>query len=503
MIKRAHFLFLLCIVAGTVGPSCSRPNKTLSHRIEIQIPSDPVSLDPAYAEDGLSLRILSNVMDGLYGYDSKGQLTPNLAESSNVQPDQKTYRFHLRARALWSDGERVLAQHFVDGIQRATKPGMPSKLGVFLNGIEKIQALSDQDLEIRLKAPDPLFLHKLTLPPALPARLDRLAANKGIWAENFPVTGAYKIAVHKRDQFLMLEPNFQYWRLDPGTRVDSLNWVFLRVIQDESTALSLFEKGKLDILTRVPSYDFARLKKEGRIRSDPALMTYYLAFNTRKAPFDRAEARRAFAAAIHKSELVESLGTGEQPASSLIPKPLEGFRLFVKQAEKPMKFELKKWVIGFDSGARNQLIVEKIQQDLKKKFGVIVELQPRDWKSHIQSLTTDAPMVYRFAWLAPYRDALTFLQPFTSKDPNNYTGFKDPQFDAWVERANLMEPGVKRTEVIEQAQKFLVDQEAIVIPLYHYQHIFAVGTRVKDFQVNAFGTVFYRELQISPHSSSD
>lgn len=510
MIKRTGFQFFRrMLVMGfslgfvlILGASCSRPNPVLSHRIEIQIPSDPVSLDPAYAEDGVSVRILSNVMEGLYAYDQKGELVPALAESSQLDSDQKTYRFHLRSQLLWSDGERVLAQHFVDGIQRSlkmsiagsTQAAMPSKLGVFLTGIETVKATSNQDLEIRLKNPDPIFLHKLTLPPALPVRLELLATNHGIWAQTFPATGAYKIAVHKRDQYLMLEPNFQYWRLDQNARVDSLRWVFLRVIQDESTALSLFEKGNLDVLTRVPSYDFARLKKLGRIHLDPALMTYYLAFNTRKTPFDRAESRRAVAAAIHKSELMETLGTGEEPASSLIPKPLEGYYSYVKQLEKPARFGPEKWMIGFDSGARNQLILEKIQQDLKKKFAVSIELQQRDWKAHIQSLNTDAPMIYRFGWLAPYRDALTFLQPFTSKDPNNYTGFKNSQYDAWIEQANVMPPGQKRTELIAKAQKLLIDQEAVVIPLYHYQHIHAVSARLKNFRVNPFGTIFYRNL---------
>jgi len=483
--------------------------------LQVQLSTEPVSLDPALAEDGVSMRVIANIMDGLVGYDGDGELVNRLAESVEVQDAGKRYVFKLRP-TKWSDGKPVVADDFVFGILRALNPSTGSKMasGLFpIRGAKDFHAgtgkaesvgvrVEKGDLVMELERPTSYFLKLLSTSVSLPVRKDVLEKHQGKWTREWPVTGPYRIARHKADREMLLEANPEYWKA--GDRVP----VLFRVVLDESTGANLFEEGKLDILTRVPSLDFERFKAQGGLHVDPFLATYYLAFNVRKKPFDDREWRKAFAGVIRRDEIVTALGTGEKPASSWIPAPLEGNLPF----EDPLaKFAgavaaIKKKVvtgkippiaIQFDSSSRNALVLEKVQQDVKKALGITVALKQLDWKSHIRAMQTDPENIYRFGWLSAYGDPIPHLEVFKTGSANNYTGWSNAEYDRLVTEVAALSPGPERVDRIHKAQALLVDQEVVLVPIYHYIQTHAVAPRVKGFRVNPFGVIRFEELSIT------
>src|SRR5688500_8908729 len=109
----------------------------------VQLQAEPVSLDPALAEDGHALRILANTMHGLVGYDENGILAPRLAKSYRVSADGLEVEFVLRTDVRWSDGKPVLPEQFVDGLRRSMDPSTGSRLSALLlpiRGAERIRA---------------------------------------------------------------------------------------------------------------------------------------------------------------------------------------------------------------------------------------------------------------------------------------------------------------------------------------------------------------------------
>src|SRR5690606_30365745 len=109
--------------------------------LRVHLNAEPVSLDPALAEDGIALRILANTMEGLVGYDGGGNLVHRLAESHEMSSDGKRFVFRIRDGAVWSDGRPVRAEDFVRGIRRALDPAIPSKQVDFLLPIRGAKAL--------------------------------------------------------------------------------------------------------------------------------------------------------------------------------------------------------------------------------------------------------------------------------------------------------------------------------------------------------------------------
>jgi oligopeptide transport system substrate-binding protein len=360
-------------------------------------------------------------------------------------------------------------------------------------------SVRDRKLVIELERPAPYFLHLLTLGPAAPTRADVLADNDGRWPETAPSTGAYHFGAYQPDRRVLLDRNPYYWKgVPPIPLVDFL------IVGDESTALNLFEQGGLDILTRVPNAELERLKKEGVIRSSPFYATYYIAFNEKTPPFNDVQWRRAVAGSIHRDEITRAVEMTGTPALSWIPKGLEGYIPYRDPA--PIFADSVKAVKGksvppvgaaFDSGERNALIMQKIQRDLETGLGLKITLSNLDWKSYIKAMQESPAQLYRFGWLAPISDPITHLEAWTTGNPNNYSGWSNPEYDRLVDAIVSLQPGPERTQKVLEAEKILVERDAAVVPIYHYVQMEAVAPRVGGFKINPFGVIPLGELSLT------
>src|SRR5262245_52021687 len=81
------------------------------------------SLDPHIVTGQPEHRILEAIFEGLTRLDPKTLAPrPGVAESWDISDDKKTYTFHLRKDAKWSNGEPVTAHDFVFSMQRFLDP---------------------------------------------------------------------------------------------------------------------------------------------------------------------------------------------------------------------------------------------------------------------------------------------------------------------------------------------------------------------------------------------
>jgi len=478
----------------------------------IQLVNEPSTLDPTYAEDGISLLLLNNLSEGLLGYNVRGELEKRLAQDYEISPDKKCYRFYLRKDVVWSDGKPLRAEDFALALYRALSPSYPSLLAPLLDPIEGARdyrnsmigknqlgiSTEKNTLIIQLSKPAPYLLKLFSLPFTFPLRKDILEKNKNQWPEHAPGIGAYQCIRHQFEQKLIFKANPLYWNQKPHIK----NIEFL-VISSETTGLHLFEQGKLDVLWRVSPYDLSRLKKSKRIYTAPLYITYFLSFNTRIPPFHQSYWRKAFAAVIQREEIAKLLGSGAKATWSWIPKGLEGFlpkkelkKQFLEEQEtvRQERFFHPEIQAGFDSGERNARILEKIQHDILNRLGIRLKLQHFEWRSYLSQLKFSPPALFRFAWMAPFNDPILHLRVFKTNDPNNYTGFSDPHYDALVDQIERLDSGKNRRALVQKAQKLLLEKHAILIPIYHYVQNIGLATRVRGFKMNPFGVVNFKNL---------
>src|SRR3989337_4464303 len=164
-------LFLQCEDREKESLATVLPNRD---SLNINIGSDPPTLDWSLATDSTSYTIILNIMDGLTRFGKDYKPEPSLAESWDISEDGKTIVFHLRKNVSWSDGRPLKAKEFEYSWKRLLNPKTGADYAYFLYDIEDaeeyntgkeddsqkvgVKALDDNTLLVKLKRPASYFL---------------------------------------------------------------------------------------------------------------------------------------------------------------------------------------------------------------------------------------------------------------------------------------------------------------------------------------------------------
>jgi len=219
--------------------------------------------------------------------------------------------------------------------------------------------------------------------------------------------------------------------------------------------------------------------------------TYYYGFNVAKPPFDNRLVRQAFAAAVDRqaiADLANSLGLNNaRPATTFTPPETLGRDLYgqvglpfdpgrarelLAQAGYPNGAGFPQVKLVFNYLEVHQAVADAVVSMWRDNLGVTVELESVDnWDVYIERLNTDAPAIFRLGWAADYNDPDNFLLTTFHSTSEHARGknFANSEFDRLVEQAAAAagDPAARQALYI-QAERVLCEQEAAIIPLFHY-----------------------------------
>ncbi len=99
--------------------------------------TEPKSLDPHVITGQPEGRIADSIFESLTYRDPKTlKPQPGSAERWEISPDKKTYTFHMRKEAKWSDGKPVTAHDFAWSWRRLQDPAVGSEYAYILHPIK-------------------------------------------------------------------------------------------------------------------------------------------------------------------------------------------------------------------------------------------------------------------------------------------------------------------------------------------------------------------------------
>ena len=107
-------IFLLVLGSVCFLLSAARPSQLDERSITFCIGDEIKTLDPGRMSWTNDIRVAMCIWEGLTAYDPDTLApVPGMAESWDISPDGKTYTFHLRRDAAWSNGDPVTAFDFL------------------------------------------------------------------------------------------------------------------------------------------------------------------------------------------------------------------------------------------------------------------------------------------------------------------------------------------------------------------------------------------------------
>lgn len=311
----------------------------------------PKSFDPAFASVPPETDIVRAIYDGLTELDAKTlEAAPAIAEKWTSSADFKTWTFHLRRNAKWSNGKPVRAQEFVVSWKRVAGMGSAAPRAELLQNIAGLPVKPVEPPPAPVPEPNiflnqlgsPLPLDKQTVPPPVgPLK------NETPRGGDTSVTGTAAGETEKKAEG---EPRFGVEALDDHTLKVSLikpdpqfpclaaNPVF-RPIYDPQQ----FEQGKLrpDIVTN-GAFRISSVGADG-ITLDRA--DYYwnrAAIQLERVKFVPKETAEQALAAYRAGELDAVTNAGFEPLALKLLAPYGDFRRTKYGALNLYEFNLEK-----------------------------------------------------------------------------------------------------------------------------------------------------------------
>ncbi len=538
--KNVVRLLILCGIIAGLFTACDGKRKTLvqvgdeKQILHVGIGDEIADLDPHTTTGSNEHNVQTSVFEGLLTQDPETlEPKPGVADSWTVSEDGKVYKFHIRDNARWSNGDKFIANDFVESWHRALMPNLANQWASYLfviknaeafyNGEIKsfdevgVKALNDQELEITLANVTPYFLQLLNHNSMYPVHIKTIKKYGAIderstlWtrAGNFVGNGPFMLTEWTPQKVVTVVRNPYYWDAE-HVRLNKINFY---PIQSDVNAERSYRAGQIHLFDKLPKEKIAyyRDKKDPAHRTFPMYGTYFYRFNITVKPLDDVRVRKALAYALNRETIVKNVTKGgEVAAYTLTPPNPFGY---TARASVPYDPALAKKLLadaGFPNGAgfpklkllyntleSHQKIAVAIQSLWKETLGIEVELENQEWKTFLENQRTMNYQICRASWIGDYIDPDTFLQLFVTNGGNNETGWSNANYDKLIREAAATTDQAARNEIFQQAEKIL-DDEVPLIPIYTYVGNRLVSPSVKGWKNHLQDFWTYKDLYLEP-----
>lgn len=520
---RLYFAAPLCaLVVGFWSTGCT-PKETALARPDTFIfarGSDAQKLDPADVDDGESVKVLTQVCEGLLRFRSGTvEVEPCLAESYDVSPDGLTYTFHLREGVTFHDGTPLNAETAAWSFHRQMDPNHPGHLpeanfqywNYLYQDVAEVRVTGPMALELQLSQPNASLLASLAVFPAYLISPQALSD----WGADFqrhPVgTGPYQFESWVPNQAVTLSANHDYWDESTPPQFDR---VVLKVVPENSVRLLDLKAGNIHGLDGIAPAEIAELEKDDRLTvyRETGLNVGYLTFNLRYERFQDPEVRLAFALAIDRAKLaaVALEGSGTVADYPLPP----GFLGYPEEPDRisydpeRAKSIFARHSAAFATPVRLQVMTaprpylpEPVQatsfiRSELEKAGLRVEIVARDFKSHLDSLRNFDFEVGIIGWNGDNGDTDNFLSIFFGSwatepgSASNYADYKNPEMDDLLLAARQSVNVDERAALYERALA-LWRRDLPIIPLVHGDNVVVLRREITGFEMGRVSDLLF------------
>jgi peptide/nickel transport system substrate-binding protein len=516
--------------------------------------ADPANLDPAFASDGETFRVLRQVYEGLLQPAQGGtDLEPALAESYDVSEDGLEYTFNLQDGVTFHDGTEFNAEAVCFNFERwynfeglaqspsasayyqdvfggfANQPDVPN-IYAGCEATDELTAVVTLN-RVTSKFPAALALPSFSMqsPEALQQYdADNLSGSEDAFTyseyalEHPTGTGPFRFESWDRGNGqVTLVRNEDYWG-EPAL----LDKIIFRAIPDANTRRQELEAGAIDGYDYVAPGDFQTLEDAGYqvLVRDP-FNILYLGINGGNVPGTNANpalkdprVRQAIAHAIDRETIVNSLlPEGAEVAKQFMPPTVDGY------AEDVTTY-------AYDPERARQLLREAGAEGTKLRFyyptevsrpylpdpaamyqvinqnltdaGFTTEPVALQWSpDYLQAAQAGQADVHLLGWTGDYNDAYNFIGTFFAERENGqakaeFGAFSAPEIFQTLAQADAEPDEAARAELYQEANRLIMEYLPAV-PISHSPPALAVAENVSGLEPSPLTAEDFSTVSIS------
>lgn len=488
-IKLTVVIAALAILSTFGVPASAAPEGTLVVGME----ADPYAMDPLAAWMTYGMVIMRQIYDTVIDFGPNGELNPRLATSWE-QPDDLTWRFHLRKGVKFHNGYPFTAEDFKFSLERILDPENKCRYRDRYLTIDKIIAVDDHTIEIKTKTPDALLPNRL-------AFFVRVIPKK--WVEENGVdtlrkqamgTGPFKFVEWARKDHLTLEANTDHYQTAPKIKT-----LIFRPIPETASRMAELQAGGAHIVTNVPPFMVPQLEKDPNagVQNVLSLRSIFMGINTLSVPeLKDKRVRQALNYAVDKDAIIKGVLSGMGKAQgiaaaqqvhcvdkSIKPYPYDPAKAkaLLMEAGYPGGFELNL----FSPSGRYPMDKEVVQAvaDQLTKIGIKSQVQVLETQKYFRDFTTqklNGIFIIGHGLLFWDQDPLvSFVDPKSS-----YCHYHNPEVEKLIHQMRSLLKTEERCAVAHEIQQ-IINEEAVHLFLYNQVNSYGVSKKVNDFHARA------------------
>ena len=473
----------------------------------------------------------------LIGFDAKGNPKNEVADSIEANGDNTEYTIKLKKGWKFTDGTEVKAENFT----RAWSYGANAKnaqLGASffapiqgfedlqkdgLKGDEQLSGLTvvdDYTFTVKLNAPSSVFKTMLGYSGYAPLP-DSFFDDPKAFGENPVGNGTYKFDSWDHNQSIKLSKNPDYKGSFPAKN----DGVWFMVYTDPQPAYADVEAGNLDSMDTVPTSALSTFESDDQVQAvnEPGNVSQSFTFAANQKHFsldDEGRLRRAAVSmAIDREQIIDKVSNGTNtPAvdftAPLIPgysESVPGNEVLQYNPDKAKELweqanQIAPWGddesfdIAYNADGGGKDIYDAICNSIHNTLGIKSQATPYPTFSEMRDDITDRKITtaFRSGWQPDYPSAYSYLYSLYDSESADGKGsndgdYKNPEFDALIDKANTESSDDAAKQDYQQAQEILF-KDLPAVPLWYANNKGVAAKNVKGFTLTWQGIEDYRNM---------
>ncbi|ETK35106.1 ABC transporter substrate-binding protein [Microbispora sp. ATCC PTA-5024] len=448
---------------------------------------EPQNLDnTAGGGQGVTEAFNGNVYEGLFRLTDAGKVENLLATKSTAAPDGLTYTFRLRSGVKFHSGKPLTSADVKYSIERVVAGGSQSARKSQLQVIKSIETPDDSTVVVKLSDKSISLVYNLSYVWIVDSQAKDLTTSED-------GTGPYTLGTWKRGSSLTLERFPGYW----GTPAANKQVVFHYFTDATALNNALLTKA-VDVVTSEQSPDaLARFEggKDYKVNNGQSTTKLLLAFNDRKAPFDKVGVRKAITSAIDDRKLLSSIwGRYGTLIGSMVPPSDPWYEDLTKVNPYDPALAKKELAdAGYPNGFSFTLDTPNYDPHPTVATFVKSELAKVGITVTINVITADQwyTKVYKnHDFAATLQEHVNDRDVVWYGDPDFYWGYDNPQVTDWVKQAERSDTADGQTALLKKVNEQIA-ADAASDWLYLYPQIVVASTSLSGYPVNGLNSQFY------------
>ena len=518
---------LLLVSACSSSGSTDGGNSTVTdpENLRVAIGGQITTLDTGLSTETVNSYILTHTTAGLFRADENRKIVNDLAEGYTVSEDGLTYTVQIKDDVVWSDDVPLTSKDFEYAILRNLTYGAENAWATYypmtyLDGAEEIMADESFDpandhiagvstpdehtIVYNLKKPCAWFPQMLTNYVWRPLRPDFVSPHDSLWSlePGYPTVGAYSIKEVNENEKAVIVKNDKYYDADTVT----MPQITFMVMTDTDAQTLAFKNGEIDLALQISPNLVQTYENKDEIWSMPDVSNYFVVMNsgsTGPEYLKNPDVRRALAISVDKAALVDAVGSADYYSvlHGYVPVGIAGaeddFRV---ESDKAMKFqeydpeEAKALLAkaGYDESNPLKVVykysqkelhadVAQILQQMWAAVGIDCELQVVESGVFYDQIDNGDFEICRYGYSAA-DDPSQYLNLWTTGQ-QIIAAVDDATYNKMIDDAGYLVDHVEYMNALHDAEKYLVEDQAYLIPLFNYNSPALLKTNVKNVQM--------------------